>query len=105
MESSTESEYKSMFEAASNLAWIVGLLHGLHTPAQLLVSLACYNKAAQYIVASLVFHNRTKYLDVDCNYVRDRIQEGFTQTVHVSSYLQFLSSKLGLVDPSYVQLK
>jgi len=79
------------------------------------MTLACNNTAAQQIADNLVFHNRTKHLDIDCHFVRDHIQSWFLQTVHVHSklqvadvltkllsisQLQLLCSKLGLVDPS-----
>ena len=64
-----------MSETTSELVWMVGLLKDLQVPLQF--TLYCDTKAAQYIAANLAFHNRTKHLDVDCHYVRDKLQEGF----------------------------
>ena len=77
-----------MLETMSELVWMAGLLRDLHIPLHLPLTLYCDNKAAQYIVANPIFHNRAKHLDIDCHYVRDKLQEGFLQTTHSSSHCQ-----------------
>jgi len=77
-----------MSETMSELVWMAGLLRDLQIPLSLPLTLYCDNKAAQYIAANPVFHNRTKHLDIDCHYVRDKLQEGFLQTSHISSHCQ-----------------
>lgn len=113
--SSAESEYRAMSETTGELVWLTNLLKDLQVRTSHSITLFCDNKAAQYIAANPVFHNRTKHLDIDCHYVRNKIQEGFLQTSHISSQDQLadiftkplpsaqhtrLSLKLGLVFPS-----
>lgn len=91
---------------------MAGLMRDLQVAVEYPVYLGGENKAAQHIAANLVFHNRTKHLDVYCHYVHDRIQERFLKTIHVQSKLQvvavftkplpgphhrLLSSELGLM--------
>lgn len=109
-----------MSTAIAKLVWLAALLRDLQVSFQYPVTLACDNTAAQHIADNPVFHNRTKHLDIDCHFVRDHIQYGFLQTVHVHSKLQvvdiltkalehfsdqLLCSKLGPVDPPQVEVK
>ena len=86
--SSAESEYRAMSETMSELVWMAGLLRDLQIPLSLPLTLYYDNKVAQYIAANPVFHNRTKHLDIDCHYVRDKLQEGFLKTSYISSHCQ-----------------
>ena len=41
-----------------------------------------------YIVGNLVFHNRTKYIEVDCHFIREKIQAGTIRTFYVPTQHQ-----------------
>ena len=109
--SSTEAEYRSMAATTCELLWLSFLLKDLHIEVQLPITLFCDNKSAQQIAANPCYHDRTKHLDIDCHFTRDKIQEGFLQTAFIPTHLQladlmtkalgkeqhsFLSDKLGL---------
>ena len=113
--SSAEAEYRSMSSTASEIVWVEGLLQDLYVPVKLPIFMYCDNQAAQHIAQNPVFHERTKHLKRDCHYVREQVEAGFLQTVHVNSSSQLfdlltkplpgpqhhiLASKLGLVNCS-----
>ncbi|GJT09694.1 retrovirus-related pol polyprotein from transposon TNT 1-94 [Tanacetum coccineum] len=111
--SSTEAEYRSMAATTCELLWLSFLLQDLHIPIKLPITLFCDNKSAQQIAVNPCFHDRTKHLDIDCHFTRDKIQEGFLQTAFIPTNLQladvmikalgevqhtFLVDKLGLTE-------
>jgi len=43
----------------------------------------CDSKTAIQIAANPIFHERTKYFDIDCHFVRERICQGMLKTQHI----------------------
>jgi hypothetical protein len=89
--SSTESEYRTLATTAAELLWLQSLLRDLgiflHTPP----TLWCDNIGATYLSANPAFHARTKHIEIDFHFVRDKVA---AKTLTV----RFLSSKDNLAD-------
>ncbi|XP_019267153.1 PREDICTED: uncharacterized protein LOC109244503 [Nicotiana attenuata] len=86
--SSAEAEYRSMRRLVAEITWIVHLLHGLSTPAILPVPLHCDNQAAIHIARNPVFHERTKHIELDCHFVREKLLDGLISLSYVPSSSQ-----------------
>lgn len=111
--SSAEAEYRAMAAATKEMKWVVPLMKDLGLAINKPVRFYCDSKAAIYIAANPVFHERTKHIERDCHCVRDAVKSRLISTQHVRtkdqiadiltkalgrSQFQFLSSKLGLQD-------
>ncbi|XP_019089054.1 PREDICTED: uncharacterized protein LOC109127914 [Camelina sativa] len=115
-QSSAESEYRAMKKLTNELTWLKGLLKDLGVESDQPITMHCDNKAAIHIATNSVFHERTKHIEVDCHKVREKIEEGvvlpcytpskdqladiFTKATSSQIY-EYISSKLGLVDPTH----
>jgi hypothetical protein len=83
----TESEYRAMSSACSEITWLQGLLDELGVPQLTPTSLYADNTSAIQIATNLVFHERTKYIEVDCHsiceaLVRQEITLPYISTEH-----------------------
>lgn len=60
-------------------AWVQQFVNffRFHIPCSLPIDFWCDNKAALYIIANPVFHERTKHLEIDCHIVREQYKKGF----------------------------
>jgi histone deacetylase 1/2 len=71
--SSTEAEYKALANATAEVIWIQTLLKELGVPQPRAACLWCDNIGATYLCANPVFHARTKHIEVDYHFVRERV--------------------------------
>ncbi|KAG7541464.1 Reverse transcriptase RNA-dependent DNA polymerase [Arabidopsis thaliana x Arabidopsis arenosa] len=86
--SSTEAEYKSVANTASEVLWVVSLLAELGLPPSGSPVIYCDNMGATYLSSNPVFHSRMKHVAVDFHFVRDLVQSGSLRVTHVSSHDQ-----------------
>jgi hypothetical protein len=73
--SSTEFEYKALANATAEVIWLQSLLKDLGVFQSRAPVLWCDNIGAVYLTANPIFHGRTKHVEVDFYFVRERIAE------------------------------
>ncbi|GJU94345.1 ribonuclease H-like domain-containing protein [Tanacetum coccineum] len=82
--SSTEAEYRALASVKSEVIWIFKFLKDLEIDNLLPVLLYCdSNFAAIKIVANIVFHERTKHLEIVLHFVRECFLSRVIKTVKV----------------------
>ena len=98
--SSAEAEYRAVIGACCELTWLRYLLRDLGV-LHLEPALLYYdNKATFHIATNPLFHERTKHIEMNCHYIRDKIQDGSVATRFVNSAHQLayvLTKALGKV--------
>jgi hypothetical protein len=83
--SSTEAEYKALANATTELIWVEALLRELGVRLQEKPCLWCDNLGAVYLSANPVFHARTKHIEIDFHFVRERVADNRLAIKFVSS--------------------
>ena len=99
--------------AQSVCEWIHQLLSEIGFSITVPAKLWCDNQAALHIASNPVFHERTKHIEVDCHFIREKIQDGLVSTGYVKTgeqlgdiltkalngtRISYLCNKLGMID-------
>ena len=83
--SSTEPKYKALANATAEVMWIQTLLKELNIPSPRAAKLWCDNIGAKYLSANPIFHARTKHIEVDYHFVRERVLEKLLEIDYIPS--------------------
>lgn len=86
--SSSEAEYRAMAAASAEVVWVVRLLKELGIHDLCPVTLHCDNQSALHIARNPVFHDRTKHIELDCHFTREKVLEGLITLTYLPSKLQ-----------------
>ena len=86
--SSAEAEYRSLAAVICELKWLRGLLSCLGVMQEGPMQVYCDNQSALHLAHNLVFHERSKHIEVDLHFIRDTIVDGTIIASHVSTTSQ-----------------
>jgi histone deacetylase 1/2 len=103
--SSAEAEYKSLANATAEMIWVEALLNELGVKLREKPCLWCDNLGATFLSANPVFHARTKHIEVDFHFIRERVAakrlainfisskdqvaDGFTKALPIKNLYEF----------------
>ena len=79
-----------MANVTCELIWLIALLCDFGIQSKEPATMFCDNEVTLYVVANLVFHERTKHIEIDYHLVREKIQAGCLKTMNVSSQHQLV---------------
>jgi histone deacetylase 1/2 len=83
--SSTEAKYKALANGTAEAIWIESLLKELGVLQQRTPIIWCDNLGDTYLTANPVFHARTKHIEIDFHFVRERVTAGELDVRFISS--------------------
>jgi hypothetical protein len=83
--SSAEAEYRGVANVVSESCWLRNLLLELHFPLSLATLVYCDNVSAIYLSGNPVQHQRTKHIEMDIHFVREKVARGQARVLHVPS--------------------
>ena len=86
--SSAEAEYRAMALTTCEVVWLSQLLKELGIKSTAPVTLKCDNQAALAIAVNPVHHERTKHVEVDCHFIRDKVNQNVIKPEYVPTTLQ-----------------
>jgi hypothetical protein len=86
--SSTEAKYRSMSLATVDLFWIHMLLYELQIPLPFPHVLWCDNMGALALASNPVFHARTKHIEVDVHFIREKVTNRDIQLQYIPTLNQ-----------------
>ncbi|KAL5775315.1 hypothetical protein ACOSP7_012872 [Xanthoceras sorbifolium] len=81
--SSTEAEYRSLASTVAELTWLKSLLQELRVPQPVIPTIWCDNLSTIAMASNPVLHARTKHIELDLYFVRDKVVQGAIQVNHV----------------------
>src|SRR4051812_20978331 len=87
-QSSAEAEYHALAALTFELQWLKYLLSDLGIHILQPITVHCDSKSAIHIAENPVFHERTKHIEIDCHFVREKIQVGLIAPSILHSHAQ-----------------
>ena len=74
-----------MAQSICEIMWIRQLLMEVGKKISIPSKLLSDNQATMYITSNTIFHERTKYNEIDCHFVYEKIQLEFIYTIYIKT--------------------
>ncbi|KAH9717592.1 retrovirus-related pol polyprotein from transposon RE2 [Citrus sinensis] len=106
--SSVESEYRALAAAVSEITWLKSLFLEIGLCYDEKPIIWCDNVSAAELAHNPVFHSRTKHIEIDLHFIRDKVLAGDLKILYVPSAEQIadiLTKPLNSSQFNYLRLK
>ena len=87
--SSAEAEYRAVANAVAEVTWLRQFLLELHCPVHQASIVYRDNMSATYLSTNPVQHQRTKHIEIDLHFIRDKVAAGAVRVLHVPTSSQY----------------
>ena len=87
--SSAEAEYRAVANGVAEASWLRQLLLELHQPLHRSTLVYYDNVSTVYLSTNPIQHQRTKHVEIDLHFVRERVAVGDVRVLHVTTTSQF----------------
>jgi hypothetical protein len=84
-----QAEYRAVANGVAEVTWLRQLLQELHAPLRRATVVFCDNISVVYMSSNLVRHQRTKHIEIDLHFVRERVAIGDLRVLHVPTSSQY----------------
>ena len=110
--SNAEAKYRTMAQTTCELIWVRQILE-IEFSNTYPMKLWCDNEAAMHIASNPIYRKRTKHVEVDCHFIREKVQQNLISTSDVKAGDQlavlltkalngvrsdFICNKLGMIN-------
>ncbi|GJT81636.1 RmlC-like cupins superfamily protein [Tanacetum coccineum] len=86
--SSTEAEYRALADYSCEITWLISQLKDLSIFVTTPFRILCDNISTIALASNPVQHARTKHIELDCHFMRDKIKAGQIQVSYVLTMAQ-----------------
>ena len=83
--STAEAEYRAMALGVAEMPWLKSLLEELGVSEDAKMKLWCDNKSAISIANNPVQHDRTKHIEIDRFFIKEKLDSGLLELSHVAT--------------------
>uniref|UniRef100_A0A2N9IGT2 Integrase catalytic domain-containing protein n=1 Tax=Fagus sylvatica TaxID=28930 RepID=A0A2N9IGT2_FAGSY len=101
--SSAEAEYRAMAQGTCEILWLRSICNELGFMETDSSQLFCDNKSAIMLASDSVLHERSKHIEVDIHFIREKVRSGIITPSFVSSSEQTADVFTKPVGPSLLQ--
>ena len=84
-----EAEYHALAQGVIEIMWLKSLFSEVGYPLSGIPILWCDNLAAKSITENAVFHSRTKHIEIDVHFVREKMEKGEIEIRYVLLYIKW----------------
>ena len=85
---STEAKYRALASTTAEMTWITYLLQDIRLPMTQNPLLLGDYMSALHLTKNPLFHARTKHIEIDYHFVREKVAQGSLDIRHVPSHQQ-----------------